>query len=157
MYQPPNETTIEVVMTMVTRLNNTLFGWNNGQLEPNNTSFNMASYRVVQELSQAIDSYQQKAQAKGFSLCLKAYNFAANEINKIERWEDEAEVCAVVRIHVEQEIALTREAFLAKLDIENKEDLALEDVNVQITITDVRGSYKLVFHWQPYNIRFSQQ
>ena len=80
----PNGTTIEAVTKMVERMNNTLFGWNNGQLEPQNTSSNMASYSTVQELTQDINAYQQKAQEKGFSSYLEAYNFAANELNKLE-------------------------------------------------------------------------
>ena len=132
----PNGTTIEAVTKMVERMNNTLFGWNNGQLEPQNTSSNMASYSTVQELTQDINSYQQKAQEKGFSSYLEAYNFAANELSKLDSWEDEAGVCAVVRIRVEQELAVTREAFLAKLEIENNEDSSLEKITVEIVITD---------------------
>ena len=132
----PNGTTIEAVTRMVERMNNTLFGWNNGQLEPQNTSFNMASYSTVQQLTQDINLYQQKAQEKGFSSYLEAYNFAANELNQLDSWEDEAGVCAVVRIRVEQELALTREAFLAKLEIENNEASSLEKVTVEIVITD---------------------
>ena len=132
----PNGTTIEAVTKMVERMNNTLFGWNNGQLEPQNTSSNMASYSTVQELTQDINAYQQKAQEKGFSSYLEAYNFAANELNKLDSWEDEAGVCAVVRIRVEQELAVTREAFLAKLEIENNEGSSLEKITVEIVITD---------------------
>ena len=132
----PNGTTIEAVTKMVERMNNTLFGWNNGQLEPQNTSSNMASYSTVQELTQDINAYQQKAQEKGFSSYLEAYNFAANELNKLDSWEEEAGVCAVVRIRVEQELAVTREAFLAKLEIENNEESSLEEVRVEIAIFD---------------------
>ena len=132
---PPNGTTIELVRSMVERLNNTQFGWNNGQLEPEEGS-NMASYSTFRNLSESIDLYQKKAQDRGFSSYVEAYNFAANELNKLDSWESAGGVCAVVRIRVEQELAVTREAFVAKLEIENQEDSPLGGVKIEIIITD---------------------
>ena len=51
-------------------------------------------------------------------------------------WEEEEGVCAVVRIRIEQELAITREAFLARLEIENQEDMNLEQMTLEIMITD---------------------
>ena len=132
---PPNGTNIDMVAAMVERLNNTLYGWNNGNLEPQE-GFNMASFNTVQELTDEISSYNEIAKSKGFSSYLEAYNFAASEFNKIDQKEEEAGVCAVVRIRIEQELAVTREAFLAKLEIENQEDSALEQIELEIVITD---------------------
>lgn len=42
---PPNGTTIEMVTRMVSRVNNTLSGWNSGLLEPSEGS-NMASFSI---------------------------------------------------------------------------------------------------------------
>ena len=53
---PPNGTTIEMAITLIERLNNTLHGWNSGQLEPSE-GFNMASFRRIQELTQNISIY----------------------------------------------------------------------------------------------------
>ena len=125
---PPNGTSIEMVTKMVERLNNTLYGWNTGNLEPEGDE-NMASFSIVQELSQIIRSYNDKAINKGFLSYLDAYNFARNDVNQIDQWEEEAGVCAVVRIRIEQELAVTREAFLAKLEIENQEDTPLEHMD----------------------------
>ena len=50
--------------------------------------------------------------------------------------EDEAGVCAVVRIRIEQELAVTRVAFLAKLEIENKESSLLTQGSLEILIVD---------------------
>ena len=132
---PPNGTTTAVVTRMVQRLNNTLYGWNNGQLEPSE-GFDMASFSVVQELTQTIHTYNDRARDKGFSSYIDAYNFASSEVNRIDNWEEEAGVCAVVRIRIEQEIAVTREAFLARLEIENQESSSLEQIEVEILITD---------------------
>lgn len=137
---PPNGTNMEIVTEMVERLNNTLYGWNNGHLEPQE-DFNMASFNTVQEFTDEISSYNEVAKSKGFSSYLEAYNFAASEYNKIGEKEEEAGVCAVVRIRIEQELAVTREAFLAKLEIENQEDSPLEQIEMKIVITDsVTGS-----------------
>ena len=131
----PNGTSMEIVSRMVERLNNTLHGWNNGLLEPQE-GFNMASFSIVQELAQEISSYDEIAMSKGFSSYVEAYDFAASEINKMDEWEEETGVCAIIRIRIEQELAVTREAFLAKLEIENQEDSPLEQIELEIVITD---------------------
>ena len=132
---PPNGITIGLVKNMTTRLNNTIHAWNNGQLEPSE-ELNIASFTIVERLSQDINTYNDKAVDKGFSSYLDAYNFASGEVNKIERWEDEAGVCAVVRIRIEQELAVTRTAFLAELEIENMESSPLENGNLEILIIE---------------------
>ena len=133
---PLNGTTVEMVARMVERINNTIHGWSSGQLEPLEIS-NMASFRTVQELTETISMYNDIAINKGFSSYLDAYNFASGEISQIRNFEEEAGVCAVVRIRIEQELAITREAFLAKLEIDNLEDFPLEQITIQIVITDV--------------------
>ena len=133
--QPPGERTIEDVERLVDRLNNTLRGWNSGELEPVNGT-NLASYSFVESLTNEINTYNEIAINKGFSSYLDAYTFSANEINQLDDWEDEEGVCAVVRIRIEQELAITREAFLARLEIENQEDVDLEQMSLEIIITD---------------------
>ncbi len=66
-----------------------------------------------------------------------AYNFASGEVNKIDQCEEAAGVCAIVSIRIEQELAVTREAFLEKLEIENQEDSPLEQIELNIIITHV--------------------
>ena len=132
---PPNGTTREIVQRLVERLNNTLHGWNNGQLEPVE-GFNMASFNMVEKLSKDINTYNDIAVDKGFLSYLDAYNFASGEMNKLNSWNDAAGVCAVVRIRIEQELAVTRTAFLAKLEIENKESSPLLNGHLDILIKD---------------------
>jgi len=97
---------------------------------------NMASFSKTQALIQTIDNFNEVAIGKGFASYLDAYNFASSEVNKIESWEEEAGVCAVVRIRIEQELAVTRTAFLAKLEIENMEMFSLEHGDLEILIID---------------------
>ena len=134
---PPNRTTIELVENMIIRLNNTMHSWNNGQLEPSEElNITIASFSKVQQLSRDITTYNEIAIDKGFLSYLDAYNFASSEVNRIERWEDEAGVCAVVRIRIEQELAVTRTAFLAELEIENMESSPLENGSLEIVIVE---------------------
>ena len=134
----PSGIATEMVMKLTERLNNTINGWTSGQLEPVG-EFNMASFSTVQELIRSINTYNDLATSKGFSSYLDAYNFASSEVNRISNWEEEAGVCAVVRIRIEQELAVTREAFLARLEIENQEDSPLEQAELEIIITDSRS------------------
>ena len=134
----PNGTTVSDVKRMVERLNNTLSGWNSGQLEPVNGS-NIASFSTVEQLSNDIKTYNQVAVDKGFSSYLEAYSFTTSDINQLSSWEEEEGVCAVVRIRIEQELAVTREAFLARLEIDNQEDSNLEQIDLDIIITDTNN------------------
>ena len=131
----PNGTTTEMVTDLIERLNNTLHGWSSGQLEPPE-AFNMASFSRIQELTQNISTHNDEAISKGFSSYLDAYNFASTEFNKIKNFEEEAGVCVVVRIRIEQELAVTRVAFLAKLEIENTESSPLIQGSLEIIIID---------------------
>ena len=132
---PPNGTNTEMVRELVERLNNTLHGWTTGQLEPEDGS-NIASFNTTRKYEEDIFLFNEKAKSKGFSSYLDAYSVARDDINQLDRWEEEEGVCAVVRIRIEQELAVTREAFLAKLEIENKENLPLEQIELEIVIVD---------------------
>ena len=132
---PPGSTTIEDVEKLLNRLNNTLSGWNSGQLESINGS-NIASYSFVQSRTNDINRYNEIAVNKGFSSYLDAYTFSANEINQLKQWEEEEGICAIVRIRIEQELAITREAFLAILEIDNQENVNLKQMTLEIIITD---------------------
>jgi len=132
----PNGTMLSIVHNLVQRLNNTVYSWSTGRLEPSlEESSNIASFSKVQTLVESIHAFNEKAKMKGFSSYIEAYNFANGEVNKIEQWEDVAGVFAVVSIHIEQELAVTRTAFLVKLDIENKEDMPIQYGNLTIIIT----------------------
>ena len=132
---PPNGTTSEIVARMVERLNNTMAGWNSGQLEPQEGD-NVASYSAFQEYNRNIQTYNNLARSKGFESYLDAYSFARNEVIQNQDMDGEEGVCAVVRIRIEQELTITREAFLARLEIENQESSPLEQIGLEIIITD---------------------
>ena len=128
------EMSMEKVITFIQRLNNTISGWNEGFLEPSDGHTNLASYSAVTDMFDEIENYNETAKARGFSSYVDAYNNAANEINQFDNWEDEAGVCTVVKISIGQQLSLTREAFNAKLEIENMESSELTNIHVDITI-----------------------
>ena len=131
----PDRTTPEMVQRMIERLNNTLHSWNNGNLEALEGN-NVASFSTVEKLNKDINTYNEIAIGKGFMSYLHAYNFFSGEVNKLDSWENAAGVCAVVRIRIDQELAVTRTAFLAKLEIENKESSLLSNGDLDILIID---------------------
>ena len=141
---PPNGTTTEMVQRLVERLNNTLHGWNSGQLEPVEGA-NMASFSRVQEVTESIITYSNIAIGKGFSSYIEAYNFARDDIIQMDQLEAEEGVCAVVRIRIDQELAVTRTAFLAKLEIENMDESPLERGALEILIID-SGTREVTTH-----------
>ena len=69
---PLNGTSIEMVTKMVEHLNDTVYGWNTGNLEPEGDE-NMASFSIVQELSQTICSYNDKQGIPLILGCLQLY------------------------------------------------------------------------------------
>ena len=116
-------------------MNNTLYGWANGILEPTET-MDLASYSIVDSYTQEIITFHERAIEKGFNSFADAYAYAIDQYNMIEDFEEETGVCAVVRIRIEQELAITREAFLATLEIENGDIAPLEHMRVEILIND---------------------
>ena len=143
---PPNGTTIECVRRMVERVNNTISGWNSGQLEPLPGS-NMASYRAVQEVARNINESNQEAINDGFLSYLDAYNFVSGEINEVNNLEAEVGVCAVIRICILQELTLTREAFQARLEIDNRENSPLHQIDIEIIITDTETEERATYRF----------
>ena len=96
----------------------------------------MASFSAVQELAGRIRTYNDLAKRKGFSSYLDAYNFVSNDVRQNAELEVEEGVCAVVRIRIEQELTVTREAFLAKLEVENQDDSPIEHIEIEILVVD---------------------
>ena len=134
----PQNATREMVESLLSRFNNTFTGWNNGTLEPQNGA-NMVSYSAVQNFTRNLHTAHGLIGLGEEESFLDSYNDVIEQYNMIsEADEDENEgVCAVVRIRIEQEIALTRDAFLARLEIENMETAELQQIQMAFLITDV--------------------
>ena len=135
----PHNATRDMVKALLERLNNTFHGWNNGILEPENGT-NIVSYSTAQNLTSDINMINERIVMSENETFLDSYNDVAEQFNMVEDFSEEEGVCAVVRIRIEQEIALTRDAFLATLEIENKEISDLEQVQLEFLITNVNSA-----------------
>ena len=135
---PPRNATRPMVEALMERFNNTFVGWNNGTLEPQDGA-NIVSYNAVQNFSRNINTAQELIGLSEGESFFASYNDVIEQYNMISESDEEEEegVCAVVRIRIEQEIALTRDAFLAKLEIENMETSDLQRIQMEFLITDV--------------------
>ena len=132
-FPPPEGATKEMVQKMTERLNNTFYKWNNGILEPT-PGENMASYSLVVNYTHEINLFDGILKDKGYPSSFAAYNEVVEEFNAIEDF-NEGGLCAIIRLQVNQDIALTREGFLAKIEIENKEISDLTEIELDIIIT----------------------
>ena len=134
---PPRNATRAMVKALLERFNNTFVGWSNGTLEPQDGA-NMVSYSAIQNFSRNINTAQEHIGLEEAVSFLDSYNDINEQYRMVFGSEEEEEgVCAVVRIRIEQEIALTRDAFLAKLEIENMETSDLQRIQMEFLITDV--------------------
>jgi hypothetical protein len=55
--------------------------------------------------------------------------------------QTDSDICATVRVRIVQDLVLTRDAFNARLEIENGEQSALENILVKIEIRRTVGGY----------------
>ena len=131
---PPRNATVEMVKQLLERFNNTFNGWNSGILEPENGT-NMMSFGAAQSFTRDLNFLNERIVSNENSSFLDTYNHVIDQYNHIEDFEEEG-VCGIVRLRIEQEIALTRDAFLAKLEIENMEASDITQWKMEILITN---------------------
>ena len=136
---PPRNATREMVQALLERINNTYIGWNNGILEPENGA-NIVSYAAVQNFTNDVSEFNERIIMSGYESFLDSYNDVIEQYNMIDDFNEEGGVCAVVRIRINQEIVLTRDAFLATLEIENMEASDLQQIQIDILITNVTSA-----------------
>ncbi|MCS7090002.1 MAG: putative Ig domain-containing protein [Limisphaera sp.] len=85
---------------------------------------------------QAVGAYQQEAMSRGFTDPLDGL------VETVRQRLQEAEsggVCAKVKIRLDQEAVLSREAFRATLEIDNATGFAVDKIRVEIRLTDGAG------------------
>ena len=124
------------VLKLAERLKNTMYNWNNGKLEKESENENMASHSYVTSRANEIQTLNGKFVSQGFNSYVDALQYYRSELEKVESYEEPEGVCAVVRIRIEQELTLTREAFEASLEIDNQESNAIHEISLFIFVTD---------------------
>ncbi|XP_052092546.1 uncharacterized protein LOC127729013 [Mytilus californianus] len=142
-----DETQKSTLNKFLERWNNTATAWKDGTL---NTLDGTADVIILKNLSSRIQQYIndfKSAKTKGFDTIFdvfdhatKTYKTAEQEAQSGSSGGSSESVCAKVRVRIVQELVLTRDAFNARLEIENGETSALENIMVEIKITQTYGN-----------------
>ncbi|KAL5014467.1 hypothetical protein ScPMuIL_008737 [Solemya velum] len=133
-----------VVNIFLNRWNNTAGAWSNGTLDSISTSENIINMNRFRPRAEQYLIDTKNAADQGFDSIFDSFDHAYNVYKESEKTEKkDAGVCAKVRVRIVQELVLTREAFNAKLEIENGEESDLEDIRVTIEIRQTYGTGEL--------------
>ncbi|WAR18704.1 TEuncharacterized [Mya arenaria] len=150
-----NKITEEASKAILTRFlhrwNNTAAAWVNGTLSE------LSDTSTVINLSRLQPHFEQyrldlgAAKSKGFNSIFDDFDYASNAYRTAEKQESQTSggekndgVCARVRVRIIQELVLTRDAFNARLEIENGESSDLERIHVEIEIRQTYGTGELL-------------
>ncbi|MDH7503540.1 MAG: hypothetical protein QHJ82_12625, partial [Verrucomicrobiota bacterium] len=138
--QPPGVSPAEVNRFM-DRWNRTLDMLNFGILRPADappgTNLEFIDMVYVREKLILAATYQKQAEAAGFT---DPVNAIVETFRILTQEGEEGGVCAKVKIKLDQEAVLSREAFRATLEIDNATANALENIRVTVRITDRQGN-----------------
>lgn len=132
-----------LAISTIARWNRTLQYWDTGFLTiedvPQGLSTDFMEYTTRHQQKQQLDDDLQAVAQEGFSSLGAAFHAAVENFNlEINRKEQGA--CAKVTIKIEQELVLTRNAFIAKLEIQNDGSSPLQNMSVVIKITKLDGT-----------------
>ena len=138
---PPSVATAEI-NRFLDRWNLTQTNWDANILSPAEAppgaNTNFMNYRLLEDRLVRASDFHALAQDAGFRDPIDAVvtpikNFLASELGKTRG------VCTSVRVRIDQEAVLTREAFRATLEFENGESAPLTNVVVTLNILDGQG------------------
>jgi hypothetical protein len=138
--QPPGVPPEEVTRVL-DRWNRSLENWALGILRPADAppgaNLDFIDALALYQKILAVGVYQQEAEAAGFTDPINAIV----ETFRIRSQEGQGGgVCAKVKIKLDQEAVLSREAFRATLDIDNSTAFAVDKIRVIVRLTDARGN-----------------
>ncbi len=138
--QPPGVSTAEVTRVLE-RWNRTLENIALGILRPADApqGANTDFIDIIELKSQLLiaATYQQAAEAAGFT---DPINAIVETVRYREQTGEAGGVCARVKIRLDQEAVLSREAFRATLEIDNGGTSPLEHIRVDVRVTDRNGA-----------------
>jgi hypothetical protein len=142
----------DVARRLVHRINSTMTSWYDGQYEPSATDpvfggpagmqygewpvDSIVSFSMLSELAMQFGNDTVAVQQEGFASVLDAFGYAINAFEEAHRdSQREAGTCATIKVRLSQEIAMTRSAFEARLEISNDGDSPLTDIRVEFHFT----------------------
>ncbi|XP_071081044.1 uncharacterized protein [Haliotis cracherodii] len=131
-----------ILNTFLQRWNNTFSSWIDGSSGPPQS--NVMSLKDVRTLGDTFIENTRTVKERGFSSVFQYFGYIMTEYKKsVQEAKPEEGICAKVRIRITQDLVLTRDAFQARLEIENGEEGSLEKIDVDIFITRTGGNGSL--------------
>nr|XP_006822956.1 PREDICTED: uncharacterized protein LOC100371179 [Saccoglossus kowalevskii] len=126
----------ELVGSFLNRWNNTVVSWDSGILEPDSENMNIISYTNVHSLGMQFRDDLEVSRQEGYADMFDQYNSALETYVDAQNsgGSGKESICATVRVRIVQELVLTREAFNARLEVENGESGSLTGIKVVIRI-----------------------
>jgi subtilase family serine protease len=138
--QPPGVPASEVARVL-DRWNRTLANVELGILRPEDAppgaNLDFIDTVLLKEKMILAAAYDEQAKAAGFT---DPINAMVDTIRFREQAGESGGVCGRVKIRLDQEAVLSREAFRATLDIENGSPSALQNIRVLVRVTDASGA-----------------
>ncbi|XP_048259395.1 uncharacterized protein LOC125384389 [Haliotis rufescens] len=128
-----------ILNTFLQRWNNTFSSWIDGRSGPPQS--NVMSLKDVRTLGDTFIENTRTVKERGFSSVFHYFGYSMTECqNSVQGAKPEGGICAKVRKRITQNLVLTRDAFQARLEIENGEEGSLEKIDVDIFITRTGGN-----------------
>ncbi len=131
------------VNRLVDRWNRSLAYWAAGIFHSTNVppgqSADFLALDTHARLYREAHSARREALAGGFRGVFDAYNTTRRDLLAILN-QDSGGICARIKLRLEQQAVLSRDAFRATLEIENGLRVSLEEVSVTIRVADIEGN-----------------
>ncbi|HNQ87025.1 MAG TPA: CARDB domain-containing protein [Verrucomicrobiota bacterium] len=132
------------VNQLVERWNRSLAYWNAGIFNstdvPPGENPDFLALDVHAQLYRQAHAARQAALAEGFRGVFDAYNTTRREFLDLINQDTGGGLCAQIKLRLEQQAVLSRDAFRATLEVENGLGVALEEVSVTIRVADIEGN-----------------
>ncbi len=131
-----------LVGNLIDRFNRTYTYYDLGIYEVENLSAGMSDDFITRSsvltAADAVIESVNRSRAKGYADPFESYVDKQNKL--LEFLTFGGGVCAKVKLRIEQEAVMTRDAFEASLEMSNNDDLPIEGLNVSLSITDEEGT-----------------
>ncbi|MCB1126245.1 MAG: hypothetical protein KDM81_07100, partial [Verrucomicrobiae bacterium] len=136
--QPPGVPAAEV-QRVLARLNRTVQNWASGVLTPqvalaNGDSGDFVDYDLILPQMEVVQEENRKARDAGYETSVTAMMDIVQELK-----DGDSGTCAKVKLRLEQEAVITRDAFQATLEISNDDSTTLENIKVDVKVYDTGG------------------
>ena len=143
----------------IDRWNRTMDYWSQGIVNladvPSGMSDDFIAFDIYRTKIELANSAIEESEAEGYLDLIDAIDASRDRLLEVINAGLEG-VCSTVKIQIEQEAVITRDAFEATLEFDNGTDDVVKDVNVDVLITDADGArcYGPVRHLRPLALRF---